>query len=93
MSTISIEDDIRRALEANAARRGLSLSEYLKVMASADAGACANGDERSEPQMLRARLRNRILEAEGLSPEPTRLNGAAADFADAAARKHKRIGR
>jgi hypothetical protein len=64
MSTITVDDKIREALELNAAYRGLTLSDYLKLIATTDAPA------RTAERSLTEILAPVLAEARLSTPEP-----------------------
>jgi hypothetical protein len=93
MSTITVDDETRLALEAMARACGLTLGEYLRRLARAGVDA-ANGGDDEQQRILRGRLRQRIAAAEalafeqGLAPDPAGATG----FAAAMVRKHRPAG-
>jgi hypothetical protein len=93
MSTITVDDETRLALEALARACGLTLADYLKRVAHGGAPEVnASDDERQ--RTLRERLRQRIAAAEtlefeqGVASDPGRATG----FAAAMVRKYRPAG-
>lgn len=93
MSTITIDDETRLALEAMARACGLTLGDYLKRLARRSAPGLDAGDDERQ-RMLRERLKQRIAAAEalafeqGAASEPERATG----FAAAMLRKYRPAG-
>ncbi len=82
---VQIDDATDEALRRNAQRLGVSLPEYLRLLAMGDeAGEPPNG---GGSDSLRARLHERIAEAQTLVPEPR--TPAAGSYADAVVRKYR----
>jgi hypothetical protein len=91
MSNISIDDDIRAGLESNARRRGLSLDDYLRLVAESDAGEAQGHDQRQAE--LRRRLHDRVEAAARVNPRPAELaGGRTAEFAAALIKKFRPAG-
>lgn len=89
MSSLPIDDNLRKALESNARRRGLSLPDYLRLVADTD--DVAPSDEQHQAD-LRQRLLARINAAEQVEPDPLTspaVTGRAADFAAAVIKKFR----
>jgi antitoxin component of RelBE/YafQ-DinJ toxin-antitoxin module len=88
MSTITVDDQTKTALEANAKGRGLPLAEYLRIVARADALPVDTNDEARQIE-LRRRMMRCIDEARGQTPQPNRPLGQSGEFADAMFAKYR----
>lgn len=83
MSTITVDDETRLALEALARACGLTLADYLKGVARGSATE-VNAIDEERQRALRERLKQRIAAAEaleldqGVASDPRRATGFAA---------------
>jgi hypothetical protein len=93
MSTITIDDETRLALESLARACGLTLADYLKRVAQ-DLSPRVNADEDDRQRTLRERLKQRIAAAEALEFEQGVASdpGHATGFAAAMLRKYRPAG-
>jgi len=82
---VQLDEATDEALRLNAARRGMSLAQYLRALAATDRQA-----PREVSDSLRARLRAHLDEAATLEPRPT--TPAADSFAEAVRRKFRAQG-
>ena len=83
MSTITVDDKIRKALEMNAAYRGLTLPDYLKLIAKTDATTHleAGAVDRSLAEVLGpilAEARQKTFEPRQASVDPSKAGFDAA---------------
>jgi len=94
MSTITIDDQTRVALETKAKEQGMSVPAYLRWVSQADKPrtlrSLATGDDDARQSELRRRMMEIIAEAERATPEPNRPLGQSGEFADAMFEKYRR---
>ena len=88
MSTIAIDDRTKAALEANATARGLSLPDYLTLVAQTDLASAAR-DDHARQNELRRRMKECISAATTEAPQPNRPLGMSGEFADAMFSKYR----
>ncbi len=90
MSSIQVEDDVRAALEANAAARGLSLSNYLALLARQETSAKTPSNTDSLAELLCPI----IAEAKGkvLHPRTPPCDASKSQFHEIMTEKYRKQG-